>query len=159
MGILGGILGRYSWAHCRRCRFRQRNNRPVHIPLHKLRFRTRIQPCIFICISHARAQFICKTDFRKNTVFLYYHFCNIGIRKIAVSQKIWDNFPQNLVPGTDTDNSIHGKKIIEMLFAESYQAIVAVHEIGKNHIPVIIAIHIEHAEDRICLMVCQNGIN
>ena len=89
-------------------------------------------------------------------VLLNDEFRYISAGKITVHKQVGDNLTQDFVSCAYPLDTIQCKNIIQMLLSKFHQTIKAFNQICDYHISVIIAIHIEHPENSVCLMLRQH---
>ena len=72
-------------------------------------------------------------------------------------QEIGDDFTQDTVPGADALDTIQVEGIVQMLFTERHEPVIAFDQIGNDHIPVVITVGVKHPENSVRFVLRQHG--
>ena len=95
--------------------------------------------------------------FRVEPVALNHKLCHIAAGKIPVRQAVGANLTQDAVSGADALDAFLHKGIAKVLLAESNQPVIGFQQVCDDNIPVIVAVHVFHPENGVCLVLRQHG--
>ena len=84
------------------------------------------------------------------------YFRYIAAGKIPVGQAVGADLAQDAISGADALDALLHKGVAEVLLAESNQPVVGFQQIGDDHVPVVVAVHIFYPEDGIRFVLRQH---